>query len=517
MALAPSLASPTLRIGRVEAPVTQWRQAAERRLCAKSFPDFLRFLRIPDEMRGLIPYEVWPHLDDMAHRWQAGDSEVVLKARQLGVSWLLAAYMLWYTLYHDARSVCAISKSQIDSDELLHKVMQLWEYCPEHLRLPARRTNTRHVVWVNGSRVVSFPSTKNAGRGFTWSLVVIDEGHFHPYASTNYRAYRPTLDGGGQLLMVSTANGTTGLFHDLWQSSAGNKTPYRAVFIPWWARPSRQAPRTDSDGNYLDAEGYIVDVVEQAERIASRAWLEHERSAFEGMPSEFRAEFPASAAEAWVAQTGLVFGMDEEDGQLIFNPEQHPRGNLAPDPCRFAACRWKYAGVDWGGGDPTAVGIWGVTSSGRIHQFAELHRTGPTTIQDIAAFLDDWAEPADWDAILCGADESVSIATLAGLGYPAEAANTNRREGLNIYAALLKQRRVTHNPDTCPWAVREYDSYRWAEKRDQSTKSMFATSTPFDHHGDHKDEARYVLAEIHAVEMSARDYDQPAFSEVRWR
>ena len=472
------------------------RIGARYELARRYFVDFLGFCQIEDAHRGVIPYERWPHLLDLASAWQAGESQVVLKARQLGVSWLVAAFVLWRAMNQRASTILEISKGQRDSEELLGKSRAIWRHLPDALRVPLETDNGGEMQFRGAGRIIALPSTENAGRSFTGTVVVVDVAAFHPWASTNYAAYRPTLDGGGQFLMVSTANGTTGLFHDLWTAANAGQNGYTAVFIPWWARPTRQ----DENGQ------------------PSQAWLERERAAFVGLPAEFRAEYPATAGEAFVAQTGLVFGMDD-DGVLIFNPEQHPRGNLAPDPCAWQACKWHYGYVDWGGGDPTAAGLIGVRSSDRIHQFTEFHRTGPVTVEEIGRFFIDNAPIPDgydygYDSIECGADEPVAIATLASMGLPARAADTRRKEGLGALAMVLKSRRFTLNPETCPRSVAEFDSYRWAERRDTSTREMYATSTPFDHHGDHKDGERYAVMAILADEMARRDSDD-AYVGVR--
>lgn len=499
----------------------------KRSICEQDFAYFLEHVRIVDVHKGVIPYELWPHLLEMAREWGMGLSQIVLKARQLGVSWLLACFMLWKTMYHANARVLAISKLQLDSDELLNKARQVYELLPDWAVVSHVKSNVSTLSFVNGATILALPSTRHAGRGFTASTVIVDESHFHVWASENFKAYFPTIGDGGQLLMVSTANGTSGLFYDQFEGARSGKTGLSWKFIPFWSRPNRQEPRVDSAGQWLDDRGRVVDVLEQAEQVASEAWYNKTEAAFPGMPAEFRQEYPRTIAEAWTAQTGLVYGLDN-DGVAIFSKEQHPRGNLSVDPCAWEDCLWHFAGVDWGGGDPTAVGVWGVLRSGRIHQFAEFHGTGPISILQIGEFLLEWT-PAEfiderlmdtetnvfgvaafWDSIECGKDESVSIASLNALGFPAHAADTGRREGFGECKELLKSRRMTFN-ERCEYTLLEFDSYRWAKRADTEAGDRYATADAFNRHGDHKDEMRYVARKITRMELSPVDYSATAY------
>lgn len=298
------------------------RQEINRAAASVSFAFFLGFLRLQDVRSGVVTRFVpWPHQDELAALFEQGDSVIILKARQLGVSWIIAAYVLWRAMYQPYAVIILLSQGQLESGLLLEKVDNWYRHLPEWVRTRQTRyaKGAQAVMeFASGSAIYALASTPNAGRSFTATLVVQDEAAFHDYADENYAAIKPTLDNGGQLIMCSTANGPLGLFADKWQ----NPGSLVQRFYPWWAAPHRQ-----KDGE------------------PSLEWLEKERADFQGLPSQFRAEYPSSPGEAFVASTGLVFGMDD-DGVLIFSPEQHPKGNLSPDPCRWEDCKYHYAGVD---------------------------------------------------------------------------------------------------------------------------------------------------------------------------
>lgn len=449
----------------------------------------------------------WEYQVDLARRWQSGESEVALKARQLGISWEAAAYKYWRAAYH-GWAVGFYSRGEAEARHQIDNRVRFIElHLPAALRKASKKSDTL-LTYPDGGSILAFPSTPDAGVGYTFQLVMADEAAFHEYGGINYAAYLPTLSAGAQFIAFSTADpslGPSGFFYALWRDAVSGENGYAPIFLPWWSRPDRQ----------------LGDVVKR-EIVPNLDWLERERRRYKSAPpGSMEAFYPATPGAAFVARSGLVYGRDH-DGQLIFDPAPHPRGNLAPDPCRWKDCKWHYGYVDWGGGDPTALGLIGVTSSGRIHQFRELHRTGPVTVEEIAEWFQRHAPTPGgydmgYDSIECGADEPVAIASLRALGLPAKAADTRREEGLGAMAALLKQRRMTFNLERCPHAVAEFDSYRWKEVRDPFSKERYATSTPHDHHGDHKDGCRYVCMEIQSDELSRFGDEGPAaVVEIRW-
>lgn len=456
---------------------------------------WLFYLRcpFPDVRVGVQRFEPWAHLNQVANRLQARENLVILKARQLGISWLIAAYALWVAMFQEYARVLCISKGQLEADELLAKMWRIYEHLPWYLKefAPVTKHNISHparLEFSNGAEIIALPSTEDAGRSFTATLVLCDEAAFHPWGETNFSAYQPTLDGGGQLVLVSTANGSTGFFARMYRNAKrAGASSFRALFIPWWARPSRQR----------HVEG-------QPTGEADPGWLETQRADYAATPAKFQQEFPSNEVEAFVANAGLVFGLDV-DGIPIFDERLNV---IDVPPVPWEQCQGWYAGIDWGGGDPTACNLFGVTPSRKIIQYFEFHRTGPVTIPEIQAFLEAHRPPDDYDEIACGQDESNSIATLAAYYGDTRtlvrAADVRRGEGLGNVKQVLKERRLLHL-SSCTHTIDEYSQYAWLVHKDSNTKEDYATRSGVDNHADHADTTRYAVMAIIADELSYRE------------
>lgn len=198
---------------------------------------------------------------------------VMLKARQLGMSWLCLAYALWVLIFRGPSTVLLFSLREAEAVELLGRLKEM------HRRLPwwmqarsVERENDTVLVLSNGSRALAF-STKG-GRSYTGTLVLVDEADFIPDLSTFLNGVKPTIDAGGKLFLVSTSDKRrpVSTFKNLFRAAMQGIGDYRAVFLPWHARPGRDA------GWYERTK---------AEMFAQR-----------GTHDDFYAEYPATWEEA---------------------------------------------------------------------------------------------------------------------------------------------------------------------------------------------------------------------------
>ena len=218
--------------------------------CESSFVEFLRHVKIRDATKGVIPLELWPHLVQIAKDWQTGESWIEGKARQIGFSWLLAAYDLWMLTFREQARILSISMGERESVALLENVKFIHERLPDHLRMKLNLSNREMFVFAdNGSGMRALPSTENAGRSFQATLVQFDEFGFHPYAGANYDSTRAAVADGGQMLIISTGNGPENMFANLWDDE---EVPFKKRFTGWRAKPTR-----DQDWYDLERRAYL--------------------------------------------------------------------------------------------------------------------------------------------------------------------------------------------------------------------------------------------------------------------
>ena len=178
--------------------------------------------------------------------WRCGPTHrlvVVLKARQLGVSWLAAIFALWTALRRPGQEVLLISRGQDDADKLLAKVAECTSGCPPG---SPRRWSTcasiRFPAWLGDRGAAG--DARTSGRSRTAALVILDEHAHQPYARKILLAVMAVAEQ-GKVLSISSANGQ-GALHCSCTSTAkaGTATAGRRCFVPAYAHPDRVDPAT---------------------------------------------------------------------------------------------------------------------------------------------------------------------------------------------------------------------------------------------------------------------------------
>ena len=237
----------------------------------------------------VIPFKLWPGQVDALHMIEANKLNIILKARQLGFSWLAVSYALHGMIYKSGYSVLALSETDIKAKELVRRVAFILRYMPELVIKHRGDPGASLLEWDSTASQVtvyrkdgedstfqSFPASENAGRGFTGNLVILDEWAFQQFDREIWAALFPTINrpDGGQLIGLSTIKRGS-LFEETWLKSESGENDFARIFLPWTTDPRRDAK-----------------------------WYESVKRNFSG---DVHAEYPATVEEAFSIPGGSFF------------------------------------------------------------------------------------------------------------------------------------------------------------------------------------------------------------------
>lgn len=229
---------------------------------------------------GTMPFKLWDAQRELLDSIVGEDRLLILKARQLGISWLVCAYALWLCLFKPNRLVLTFSIGQEEANEMMRRITAMYDRLSPELQRdhPTTKRNTEEITWVNGSAIHALPSRKSAGSGYTASLIILDEFAKNENASKLYTAVKPTIDGGGKMIILSTANGAGNLFHDFVERARRGEGRFTFKFLPWSARPGRDAAwyahvEADAADSSLHKQEYPADPDEAFEASEVGAFL----------------------------------------------------------------------------------------------------------------------------------------------------------------------------------------------------------------------------------------------------
>lgn len=177
---------------------------------------------------------------------------MVVSSRQLGKSQTVAALALHRAASRADETVLVVCRSLQQATLLLRKAAASIPWLgPAAAGVVVTATETR---FPNGSRMVCLPGTGNSARGYSATLLILDEAAFAD--EDLWAALWPTVTAtGGDVLLISSPGAPVGWFYDLW-SADGTDSWVRikavATEIPRIAKSGRleEAQRTMSSAAY---------------------------------------------------------------------------------------------------------------------------------------------------------------------------------------------------------------------------------------------------------------------------
>lgn len=251
------------------------------------FIDTYGHIEDKDAEELIQPFRMWKEQREalesiMNHRWN-----VILKARQLGFSWLVMHIVAHLLLTSSGKSAIGLSKTEEEAKELVRRLAVILRYMPQLVQekdYEQRGWNGAVFRATALSLTIKFPdgtestfkalaSSPGAGRSFTVNLIVFDEWAFQQFAEEIWQGGFPTINrpSGGKVIGLSTIQRGS-LFEQLFTDPDNG---FNKIFIPWYADPRR------------DAE-----------------WYERTKRALGDLITE---EYPASIEEALMVPGGSYF------------------------------------------------------------------------------------------------------------------------------------------------------------------------------------------------------------------
>jgi hypothetical protein len=190
-----------------------------------------------------VPFRLWEAQVRTLDTMRDNRLVVILKARKLGLTWLVLGLALHEMLFRPAATVLLFSRRDDEAVDLLKtRLRGMHDRLPDFLRVRSSPVDNDHEwQWSNGSRVLAFPTT--AGDSYTATLAVVDEADLVPDLDRLMRAVKPTIDGGGRMVLLSRADKgrPQSPFKRVYAAARQGKTEWVPVFLPWLARPDRDA------------------------------------------------------------------------------------------------------------------------------------------------------------------------------------------------------------------------------------------------------------------------------------
>ena len=198
------------------------------------------YCRISHPMKGLISFKTYPYQDDLLTDFNDYRFNVILKARQLGISTITAAYCVWMMLFHRDKNVLVMATKFGTASNLVKKVKAMMKNLPPWIRISNIKVDNRSSFELsNGSQIKATSTSGDAGRSEALSLLVIDEAAHVEGLDELWTGLYPTLSTGGRCIALSTPNGVGNWFHKTYVDAENMDNDFHPINLPWDVHPER--------------------------------------------------------------------------------------------------------------------------------------------------------------------------------------------------------------------------------------------------------------------------------------
>ncbi len=248
-----------------------------------------------------------------------GQRNIVLKARQMGMTTWAAARFFLRTITRPGTLTLEVAHTQEAAEEIFRIVHRFLSWLPEELRegpLRTSRANVRQLAFpeLDAQYCVVSAADRNAGRGMTVQNLHCSElARWPGDAAETLAGLRAALAPGAEVILESTPDGIGGCFYEEWQKA--QETGMVRHFFPWWMEPRYRAAAVDEATLTEEERELRSDKRLSLEQIGFRRQM---RANFRGLA---RQEYAEDEEGCFRASGESVFEMEAVEARLKDAPE----------------------------------------------------------------------------------------------------------------------------------------------------------------------------------------------------
>jgi len=232
--------------------------------CAQDPTYFIEhYVKIITLDRGFVQIELYPFQKQVVNDINNNRRVIVKAGRQVGKTTIIVGYILWYILFNQDKTVAILANKASTSREILARIKLAYEALPMWIQQGVKVWNKGDIELENGCRVLANSTASSAIRGFSISLLYLDEFAFVPsnIAEEFFTSVYPTISSGttSKILISSTPNGMNH-FYKMWTEAVEGQNGFTHVEANWRQVPGRTQQWADEQRRVLGEEKFLQEM-----------------------------------------------------------------------------------------------------------------------------------------------------------------------------------------------------------------------------------------------------------------
>jgi hypothetical protein len=232
--------------------------------CSKDPVYFIEnYVKIITLDKGFVQISLYPFQKQAVQDINDNRRVIVKAGRQVGKTTMVVGYILWYILFNEDKFVAILANKAPTAREILNRIKIAYESLPLWLQQGVRVWNKGDIELENNCRIMATSTASSAIRGYSISLLYLDEFAFVPsnIADEFFTSVYPTISSGTQskILISSTPNGMNH-YYRMWTESVEGQNGFKHIEANWRQVPGRDQAWADDQRRILGEEKFLQEM-----------------------------------------------------------------------------------------------------------------------------------------------------------------------------------------------------------------------------------------------------------------
>lgn len=316
--------------------------------CKKSAMYFItNYYKITSIDAGFILFDPYEYQRELIESFQKYRFNVSLQSRQSGKTTVVAAFILWYAMFHSDKECFVLANKEKQAKEILDRVSKAYMDMPFFLQQGAVKFGSLGIEFENNSKIIAYATSADSIRGRSVALLYVDEVAFIDGCEEFWTSTYPALASSktNKCILTSTPNGQRGLFHDIWQKSFpdanGTTNDFHRTLVTWKSVPNYAADPDfelkevarlgqakfdqEFDCSFLGSVGTLIPSKDLKRMISRQPINSVEGESLTDDETSTKIYYPYEEGNKYVAIADVGEGLDQDYSVLdVFDVTQYP-------------------------------------------------------------------------------------------------------------------------------------------------------------------------------------------------
>lgn len=189
---------------------------------------------------GFVPFKLFDKQKVLITNYENNRFNLVLKYRQAGISTVTAAYAAVKTAFaisDNPERVLILANKQETAVEFLNKITGFIKQLPPWVNISFDKSSQKHVRLSNGSELKAVATSTDALRGYTPTIMILDEAAFIEGGQALWSACLAAIGTGGKAFLISTPNGLDEIYYEAYEGAITETNKFKITHLRWWQDP----------------------------------------------------------------------------------------------------------------------------------------------------------------------------------------------------------------------------------------------------------------------------------------